>query len=298
MRDGSRVGSGRMRARQIQLFRVVLPRLISAALLAGLSASASAQSLGPYRLAATPLTVQGMQELQDDLAKGKLLDSVAALARERLKTGEVLYLVHEQGWAVRSGPPIGNAAAERLFVDHHLKQIALLVDNPSGSWCDVHDPQQQARRGYTGCTSRMTRLGDLPSQRRHDGARLALVDTKALLAALEEARLLDFLQASASERDAERLKVREELEQSQARANQEARVAMAQRARDVETFRRKLAVETETNCGPVLELKGSLVKTYFPVREYGNEHWLRRAELFPPGYDCSFVNGNYRPPSP
>lgn len=62
------------------------------------------------------------------------------------------------------------------------------------------------------------------------------------------------------------------------------------------SFRAALAEGTETNCGPVLEVKESLVKVYAPVKDYGNEHWLRRETVFPPGYECTWNNGQYQPP--
>lgn len=49
------------------------------------------------------------------------------------------------------------------------------------------------------------------------------------------------------------------------------------------TFRKSLAVGTITNCGPVIELKGKLIKIYSPVKDYGNEHWLNRDDLYPQG---------------
>jgi hypothetical protein len=64
----------------------------------------------------------------------------------------------------------------------------------------------------------------------------------------------------------------------------------------VETFRRSIKIETETNCGPILEIKGKLVKIYAPVANYGNEHWIRREQIFPSGFQCNFFNGNYEPP--
>lgn len=63
-------------------------------------------------------------------------------------------------------------------------------------------------------------------------------------------------------------------------------------------FRRSIRVETETNCGPVLEIRGALIKIYSPIRNYGNEHWIRKEQIFPPSYDCHFFNGNYTPPMP
>jgi len=62
-------------------------------------------------------------------------------------------------------------------------------------------------------------------------------------------------------------------------------------------FRSSLKVGSETNWGPVLEIKASLVKVYFPVRDYGNEHWIRKDVAFPPGYECRFLNGQYVPPT-
>lgn len=64
----------------------------------------------------------------------------------------------------------------------------------------------------------------------------------------------------------------------------------------VENFRAKIKAGSETNCGPVLEKKGSLVKVYAPVKDYGNEHWIRVTETFPPSYSCNFMNGRYTPP--
>ena len=69
-----------------------------------------------------------------------------------------------------------------------------------------------------------------------------------------------------------------------------------QRTVQVDAFRRALKIETVTNCGPVLEIKGALLKIYFPVANYGTEHWLKKDELFPPKYGCRFVNGSYQPP--
>lgn len=87
-----------------------------------------------------------------------------------------------------------------------------------------------------------------------------------------------------------------EIEQRNREAIERERVEAAVRA--VAAFRKSIKVGEETNCGPVLELKPPLVKIYSPVKDYGNEHWLRMESVFPPGYGCQFVNGKYRPPSP
>lgn len=61
-------------------------------------------------------------------------------------------------------------------------------------------------------------------------------------------------------------------------------------------FRKSLEVGSNTNCGPVIELKGKMIKIYSPVKDYGNEHWISRDQLFPQGYQCIFANGRYTPP--
>lgn len=78
------------------------------------------------------------------------------------------------------------------------------------------------------------------------------------------------------------------------------KAAQAERARiasnevkRIATFRKNLKIETETNCGPVLTIKVNLIQVYSPVAGYGNEPWIRRDELYPSGYSCKFVNGNY-----
>lgn len=89
--------------------------------------------------------------------------------------------------------------------------------------------------------------------------------------------------------------------EAQAKAEEELRKyeqdQRRQRMAKVGSFRRAIKVETETNCGPVLEIKGALVKIYSPVANYGNEHWIRKEQVFPPAYGCRFINGNYEPPS-
>jgi hypothetical protein len=58
-------------------------------------------------------------------------------------------------------------------------------------------------------------------------------------------------------------------------------------------FQKTIRVGAETNCGPALEIRGELVKIYSPVKDYGNEHWIRRDQLYPPRSGCSFQNGRY-----
>lgn len=71
-----------------------------------------------------------------------------------------------------------------------------------------------------------------------------------------------------------------------------------QRLKEIATFRNgKLSEETVTNCGPILEVKKTMVKVYFPVKDYGNEHWIPKNEIFPDGYGCAFTNGQYVGPT-
>jgi hypothetical protein len=58
-------------------------------------------------------------------------------------------------------------------------------------------------------------------------------------------------------------------------------------------FRSSIATGVESNCGPVLEIKGDLVKVYHPVANFGTEHWIRRDALFQAGSGCRFENGPY-----
>lgn len=84
-------------------------------------------------------------------------------------------------------------------------------------------------------------------------------------------------------------------EAARAKAEQEKRT---RERLQIQAFRQSLAIGVETNCGPVIETRNDMVKIYSPVSGYGNEHWLRRDELFPHYFDCRFLNGRYQPPQP
>lgn len=76
----------------------------------------------------------------------------------------------------------------------------------------------------------------------------------------------------------------------------DAEKSKASVAAGIAEFRAAIKLETETNCGPTLEVRGNLVKVYRPVSGFGNEHWLKRDELFPRGMECAFKEGKYLPP--
>ena len=63
---------------------------------------------------------------------------------------------------------------------------------------------------------------------------------------------------------------------------------------EISAFRKgEFKEEMLTNCGPILEVKKTMLKVYFPIKDYGNEHWIPKNEIFPEGYGCSFINGQY-----
>ncbi len=93
------------------------------------------------------------------------------------------------------------------------------------------------------------------------------------------------------------MKKRIALEHEQQVQREKAEAArQANERKRVAAFRKSLKEGDETNCGPVIEAKKNLIKVAFAVSNYGNEHWIRRDEIFPSNYDCSFYNGNYHAP--
>lgn len=86
-----------------------------------------------------------------------------------------------------------------------------------------------------------------------------------------------------------------EREQRLQREKEQAALQAKEKQRVI-AFRKSLKEGDETNCGPVIELKPNLVKVAHAVSNYGNEHWIKRDQLVPSSYDCSFYNGTYRAP--
>lgn len=78
---------------------------------------------------------------------------------------------------------------------------------------------------------------------------------------------------------------------------EKARRAQIEEGRKLSMWRQSLRDGDETNCGPVIEVKGKLLKIAFAVANYGNEHWIRRDQIFSSSYGCSFVNGQYQTPN-
>lgn len=72
----------------------------------------------------------------------------------------------------------------------------------------------------------------------------------------------------------------------------------AEYVKQIEAFRNsQLREEVMTNCGPILEVKKTMIKIYFPVSGYGSEHWISKNEIYPEGFGCSFTNGRYAGPT-
>lgn len=94
---------------------------------------------------------------------------------------------------------------------------------------------------------------------------------------------------AADAREAERQR---EVERKE--AEHQRKVAQAEAKRLTE-WQNSLKVGDDTNCGPVLERKAALIKVYFPVENYGNEHWIKADLIERPTNGCLFVNGKYRP---
>jgi Tfp pilus assembly protein PilV len=97
-------------------------------------------------------------------------------------------------------------------------------------------------------------------------------------------------------KQADQLKARE-LAHAQSKARDDAdKYKKIQDLKKISSFRNSIRQGDETNCGPVVEDKGKLVKIAIAIENYGNEHWVRRDEIFPLGYQCRFINGQYQPP--
>ena len=100
--------------------------------------------------------------------------------------------------------------------------------------------------------------------------------------------------------EVERLRLAAIRQKAEASAEEErAKTVAVQQAKErkqIAAFRKSISEGDETNCGPAIEVKGKLVKIAFAVANYGNEHWIRRDQIFPSGYGCRFVNGQYQMP--
>ncbi|MFA5234850.1 MAG: hypothetical protein WC390_10660 [Sulfurimonas sp.] len=73
--------------------------------------------------------------------------------------------------------------------------------------------------------------------------------------------------------------------------------AMHNFTKNIEKFRQTLKAGAETNCGKIIEMKKSAVKVHYPLKNYGDEHWIDFDKVFPKGHGCRFVKGKYIAPA-
>jgi len=90
------------------------------------------------------------------------------------------------------------------------------------------------------------------------------------------------------------------LTEEQANANKRAQemALAAERERQAEAksvmaWRKTLQIGTDTFCGPVIEVRGPMIKLALNVQLPGftNEAWLKSDQIFPPKYGCRNQNG-------
>jgi hypothetical protein len=106
----------------------------------------------------------------------------------------------------------------------------------------------------------------------------------------EEERL-----AKANERKLQRHELQLEKETSDLEKLEQR--SMQNFTKNIENFRKTLKIGVDTNCGQILETKGSSAKVLFSVKNYGNEHWIEFNKIFPKGHGCRFVKGKYIAPA-
>lgn len=111
----------------------------------------------------------------------------------------------------------------------------------------------------------------------------------------EERRIQE--EQSAKERELKNSIKLNQLEKETNMLEQMERRAMHNFTKNIENFRQSLKIGVETNCGKIIEMKNSAVKIQFPVKNYGDEHWIDVNKIFPKGHGCRFVKGNYIAPA-
>lgn len=107
---------------------------------------------------------------------------------------------------------------------------------------------------------------------------------------VEEERLAKIHELRTQIRDKQLEKETSELEKMEQRAMQNF-------TKNIKKFRQTLKNGVDTNCGTIIEMKGSSVKVHYPVKNHGAEHWIDSNKIFPKGHGCRFVNGNYIAPA-
>jgi hypothetical protein len=206
--------------------------------------------------AAQGLTVEAALETPQSMQRARVLMQQTGMSLERIDRGRQYFLVMNDAgrWQPRLKADVSDPRSERVWVSMTDHRVYLLVEEEpyTSRWCLFHRVDQRKKDRYTACSSRFTRLGELPSQRREvDGRMLALVNREALAAAVEEANLETF--------------IAQDLEDEPRRHAE---------------FRRQLKLGDETNLGMVTEVKPPLVKIQSSDVSFG-ERWFRIDEIFP-----------------
>jgi len=68
----------------------------------------------------------------------------------------------------------------------------------------------------------------------------------------------------------------------------------------VEDWRRQVKEGEDTFCGPVIEMKGNMLRLALnaPLQGYSNEIWVKKSDAYPPEFGCRNVNGRVSPLNP
>lgn len=127
------------------------------------------------------------------------------------------------------------------------------------------------------------KLAEIAEEERLTKLRAAEQERQAKLRAAEEERL-----AKRQAAEVERLaKIEEKIRKERERKEL---ASLAQ-------FRSKLEIGADTHCGPIIEIKGPMIKVAVnvPLSGYGTEAWLKRGEIYTPAYGCHNLNGKLSP---
>ncbi|MCH7344196.1 hypothetical protein LZ017_12500 [Pelomonas sp. CA6] len=105
---------------------------------------------------------------------------------------------------------------------------------------------------------------------------------------------LDKLIAQEEANAKERARAQAEADRKQAEIDERNRQAELKR---VAEWRKTLQLGSDTFCGPVIEVRGPMIKIAVRVQlpGFGNEAWLKTHEVYPANYGCRNVNGRLSP---
>jgi hypothetical protein len=107
----------------------------------------------------------------------------------------------------------------------------------------------------------------------------------------------ELLESTLAKEAIRQMQVQAQVQAERNREIERERAERLEKEKMVKQFQKSIMVESKTNCGPVIEIKGNLIKVYSPVSGFGNEHWLSRDSLFPVTYSCNWRNGVYAGPN-